>query len=88
MNRYVSRRVPVTAVHQDDLERVLRRLNVYDEVARGEAECFFCGRKLSLENIGGFMHYNGSLILVCDNSVCLAKAALLSARERARSGAG
>ncbi len=75
MARVALRRVPVTAIHIDDLEGVLKRLRVHEEVLKGRAKCYFCGTRLSLDNIGGFLMVNGKLALVCDRPDCLAKAA-------------
>ena len=43
----------VKAIHDSDLERVLRRLGLYEKLARGELKCAICGRPLTLDNLGG-----------------------------------
>ncbi|MEB3862234.1 MAG: hypothetical protein GSR84_08460 [Desulfurococcales archaeon] len=58
-----------------DLERVLRRLGLYEKLARGELRCAVCGRSLSLENLGGIYKEDGEVKLVCNRIECLAEAA-------------
>jgi len=79
----LKRRIPVTAIHVDELEGVLKKLRVYDSVASGEARCHFCGEPISLGNIGGILSVNGETILICGKPECLIRAAILSAKMRA-----
>ena len=65
----------IKAVHDVDLERVLRKLGLYEKLARGELRCAVCGRPLSLENLGGIYKENGEVKLVCNRIECLAEAA-------------
>ena len=50
--RQILRKIPVTAVHRDDLEPVLRRLGVYGEAVAGKIKCYFCDINVTMENIG------------------------------------
>ena len=81
MVKQVLRRISVTAVHQNELEPVLHRLGVYDEVVAGRAKCHFCNVSVTMENIGGLLSLNGKIVLVCDKPECLAKAALASVKK-------
>ena len=65
----------IKAVHDVDLERVLRRLELYEKLAQGELRCTVCGRPLSLENLGGIYKEDGEVKLVCNSIKCLAEAA-------------
>lgn len=65
----------IKAVHDVDLERVLKRLGLYEKLARRELRCAVCGRPLSLENLGGIYKENGEVKLVCNRIECLAEAA-------------
>ena len=51
----------IKAVHDVDLERVLRRLGLYEKLARGELRCVVCSRPLSLENLSGLYKENGEV---------------------------
>ena len=76
----------IKAVHDVDLEKVLRRLGLYKRLARGELSCAICGRPISLENLGGLYKENGEIKLVCNRIDCLAEAArkVSIARQSAR----
>jgi hypothetical protein len=54
------RDVAVPAVSEDPLPRVLRRLELYDDVANGRAACYICGKpELTLETIGAIAMISG-----------------------------
>ncbi|MEB3778927.1 MAG: hypothetical protein GSR85_01655 [Desulfurococcales archaeon] len=65
----------IKAVHDVDWERVLRRLGLYEKLARGELGCAVCGCPLSLENFDGLYKEDGGVKLVCTRIDCLAEAA-------------
>ena len=65
----------IKAIHDEDLERVLRRLGLYEKLIRGELRCAICGRPLSPKNIGGLYKENGEIKLVCNRIECLIEAA-------------
>jgi hypothetical protein len=54
------RDVAVPAISEDSLPRVLRRLELYDDVANGKAACYICGKpELTLETIGAIAMISG-----------------------------
>lgn len=57
-------------VHDDDLERLLKSLNVYEDVSNGKYECLFCHNKITLQNIDAIVPYEGSVQFTCDNPDC------------------
>ncbi len=65
----------IKAVHDEDLERVLRKLGLYEKLVRGELRCAICGRPLSPKNLGGLYKENGEIKLVCNRIGCLTEAA-------------
>ena len=72
MSRAVNVIKPISDV---DLEKVLRRLGLYEKLARGELRCAVCGRPISLKNLGGLYKDNREVKLVCNRIECLAEAA-------------
>ncbi len=72
----------VKAIHDTDLERVLRKLGLYERLVRGELRCAICDRPLTLENLGGLYRENGEVKLVCNNIKCLVEAAEKIRRSR------
>ena len=49
------------AVHDDDLESLLKSLNVYNDVGTGKFKCLFCQNKITIENIDAIVPYNNSV---------------------------
>jgi len=82
MKGVVRRRIPVTAISTDEVAGLLRKLNLYDDVVSGKAKCFICGRKITLDNIGGVLMVDGKPVLVCDKPSCIVRAALLSKEKQ------
>jgi len=76
-------RVMITAIHDSDLLKVLKRLGLYEGVAEGRFRCFVCGRRIDLENLGGlFKSRDGEIHFVCNNVKCLAIAAEITSKMR------
>lgn len=74
-------RIVLKAVHDVDLVRVLKRLGIYNGIIEGKHRCFVCGRKITLENLGGlFKSRDGKINLVCDNIKCLVIAAEITSK--------
>jgi len=74
-------RVTITAIHDSDLLKVLKRLGLYEGVAEGRFRCFVCGRRISLENLGGlFKSRDGEIHFVCNNMKCLAIVAEITSK--------
>jgi hypothetical protein len=82
MNGVVRRRIHVTAISYEDVAGLLRRLELYDDVVKGKITCHICGKEVMLENIGGILAVNGKIVLICDKPDCIARAAVLSSKER------
>jgi hypothetical protein len=72
----VRRRITVTAISSDNVAGLLRRLEIYDDVANGKTTCFICRTTITLENIGGISVVDEKAILVCDNPGCIAQATI------------
>lgn len=60
-------------VHDNDLEKLLRSLGVYDEVANMQFKCIFCENEITLDNIDSIVPYNRSIQFTCDSSECHSK---------------
>jgi len=69
------RTLSITAVHERELERVLKRLGLLEKVERGEMKCPFCDRVLTINCIGAIAPLDG-VKLVCDNPKCIYRAVL------------
>lgn len=58
------------AVHDNDLENLLKSLGVYDDVVLGKFECLFCKKKITLDNIDSIVPHNNSVQFTCDEPEC------------------
>ena len=74
-------RIVLKAVHDVDLVKVLKRLGIYNDIIEGKYRCFVCGKKITLENLGGmFKSMDGKINLVCDDIKCLFIAAEITSK--------
>ncbi len=88
MRSMVRRKIPVTAISSEEVTGLLRKLGLYDDVVDGKVRCYICGRRITLDNIGGVLMIDGKPALVCDKPSCIAKAALLSREKQHANVAG
>lgn len=58
------------AVHDDDLDSLLKSLNVFDSVCSGKYECLFCHKKITVDNIDAIVPYENSIQFTCDSPEC------------------
>lgn len=72
----------IKAIHDSDLERVLKKLGLYEKLIKGELRCAVCGRSLTFENLGGLYRENGEVKLVCNRVECLVEVAERVGRTR------
>ena len=71
-----------------DIEGVLKELGMYEDAEAGRLRCYFCGRPVNLQNVGGVFKHEGHARVVCNDIRCLYEAAWLASRkwhERVRS---
>jgi len=74
-------KVTIRAIHDTDLVKVLKKLGLYEGVVEGRYRCFVCGRRITLENIGGlFKSRDGKINLVCNDMKCLMIAAEITSK--------
>ncbi len=66
-------RITIPAIHDDDLEKLLIKFNLFEKVKRGELKCHNCDNKITWDNIYGLMMKENSPILFCDSLDCLEK---------------
>jgi hypothetical protein len=79
----VMRRVgALYAIDGRDLDGILKKLGIYQDVVEGRTRCYFCGRSVSMRNLGGLFKHEGLIRLVCSDIKCLYEAAWLTARRR------
>ena len=66
--------VEVPAFHDSQLEPVLKKLNLWESVIKGEEKCYICDSKITLNNLGGIIRINGKDRLICESPHCITTA--------------
>lgn len=61
----------IRAVHDDDLGKLLKDLNIYQDVLEGKKKCKFCEVKITLDNLQALYPDSGNISLICDKVECL-----------------
>jgi len=67
--RSAARRIRVSAITDEEVEGVLRRLGPHDDAADGRARCFICGARVNLGNLGEVRNYLKTLNVSQDNVI-------------------
>jgi len=67
-------RTIIRAVHDDDLEQVLRDLGLFSAVVAGEVDCAVCGNPVNLSTVGCLFSKLGEVQVTCCQEKCCAAA--------------
>jgi len=57
--------------HETEVEAMLRKLNLLEQVNKGEVRCVVCGKTITQENFGGVFKKQDRIFVVCDDLKCL-----------------
>ena len=60
-------------VYDDDLEKTLKQLNVFDDFITGGTRCKFCGNIISKENLHSLFREFENIQFICDSPACIKK---------------
>lgn len=63
----------ILAVHKQKLEEFLRKLGLWESLAKGELKCHICGVTISLDNIGFIIPSGQDILFCCSNAECTFK---------------
>lgn len=66
------KRITVNAVHDEDLERVLRDLGIFDDLVSGRLRCRNCDCVVGLSNLGAVLAEDGAVRVACMEKACAA----------------
>ena len=61
----------IYTVHDNDLEKFLKGINLYQEIKEGGVKCKFCKRAINLEDIHSFFRESGTVQVICDKPKCI-----------------
>ncbi len=67
-------RTTVRAVHDDDIENLLRDLGIFDDVLEGKLTCDVCDEQVTLAKVGAIFVRDGVVRIACTNEDCCAVA--------------
>lgn len=58
-------------VYDDDLEKTLKQLNVFDDFITGKKKCKFCERIIDRENLHSLFREFENIQFICDSPRCV-----------------
>ncbi len=78
--RWVMSRPTVTVVHEDDVETLLRSLNLWDRINTGRIRCCSCNEVITPDTFGCVYPHQGKIRVCCSALSCYQEAVTLSTR--------
>lgn len=60
----------ILTVHEDNVEGLLDKLGILEDLKKGDLSCAFCGNKLTKENLECIFNKDGKLGLCCEKLDC------------------
>jgi hypothetical protein len=60
----------IHAVHDRDLEKLLKSLNLLEDLLAGKIECYLCKCKITMNNLGFIFPEKGEIRICCDKPDC------------------
>lgn len=67
---FIVKHSGLKAVHDSDIESLLKSLEVYDVVINGEAVCHFCSKKITIDDIQAVLPINNEVAFCCSDDEC------------------
>jgi hypothetical protein len=64
----------IPVFHENEQEIILKKLGLWEKIINGELTCFFCGDKITKENLGCiFIDKNKRFQICCSKPTCFEK---------------
>lgn len=63
-------REKIPAIHERNLESILRELGLYEKISTGEMHCSICGVPLTIDTIGCLYMQEDDIKICCNKSGC------------------
>jgi hypothetical protein len=63
----------IYAVHDQELETLLKNLELYDDFFEGNIRCFICDKIITEENLGSIFPYEEDIKICCNDIDCYKK---------------
>ena len=64
-------KIEIPAIHEKEFLSMLEKLGLLSQISEGNAVCFNCHEKLSVDSIAGLKVINNQPKLICNNPECL-----------------
>jgi hypothetical protein len=66
----MAERHEIRAIHESNLEEMLKGLGILEDVREGRIKCKFCGKKITLKNLGCLYPKDNDISVCCNDSKC------------------
>lgn len=63
----------IKAVLDEDFAKLLKSLDVYDQIIAGTEKCCICGNTVTLNSIAAIFPYQQKVHYCCDSQQCITK---------------
>ena len=60
----------IKAVYDADLEMLLKRLGMYDDVVSKKCRCIFCGEPITLDTLDSIIPSGNDILFSCTSHAC------------------
>jgi hypothetical protein len=67
----ILKKEKLKVVHDDDLEILLRKLNLLETIKNGEKKCKFCKDAITIDNLYSLFPQSGDIKIVCNKVECI-----------------
>ena len=67
----------IKAIHDDDLEDLLKELNVYDDFISQKLKCIFCDTVVTSDNLHSLFPEYNYIRFCCDKPECIKKLTIM-----------
>jgi hypothetical protein len=66
-----KREIPIDAIIDRDLRKIIEELKLSESVAAGTLECAICGKVIGFDNIGALKVVDSVAAIICDDYICI-----------------
>jgi hypothetical protein len=60
----------IDAVHERNLVELLQSMGLLEHLENGKISCRFCGRKITMKNLGCIFPSGNEIVFCCDDMKC------------------
>jgi len=79
----MSKKHTIHAFHEDDTEKLFKKLEIWDDFTSGKMKCLICDEVLTFENLGALVPYKNEVCGAC-SPLCIYEAQKLVSQSSNR----